>query len=111
MATPMTPAQMLKALRAEGVTIKEWSGWRDRCRCHSGSHEKGIGPTGPMPFPGLQVWCRPAKPVGKLAHPHSGRTEAPPINPVNRVNPVRASVNRAIPRSGGPAHSPVLELF
>ena len=46
MATPMTPAQMLKALRAEGVTIKEWSGWRDRCRCHSGSHEKGIGPTG-----------------------------------------------------------------
>ena len=46
MAAPMTPAQMLKALKAEGVDVVEWPGWRDRCRCHSGSHEKGKKPTG-----------------------------------------------------------------
>lgn len=44
MATPLTPDQLLAALRAEGLAPVELSGWRDRCRCHDGSHEKG-GPT------------------------------------------------------------------
>lgn len=41
MATPPTPSQLLAALKAEGLTVKEYAGWRDRCRCHDGSHEKG----------------------------------------------------------------------
>ena len=43
MAKPMTPNQLLAALKAEGLTVVEYIGWRDRCRCHSGSHEKNIG--------------------------------------------------------------------
>lgn len=43
MATPMTPTQLLTTLRAEGLTVKEYTGWRDRCRCHTGSHEKNEG--------------------------------------------------------------------
>ena len=41
---PLTPDQLLTALRAEGLTVREFPGWRDRCRCHNGSHAKG-GPT------------------------------------------------------------------
>jgi len=44
MANPMTPDQLLKALRNEGLTVREYAGWRDRCRCHNGSHAAG-GPT------------------------------------------------------------------
>ncbi|GGS82077.1 peptidoglycan recognition protein family protein [Streptomyces griseoviridis] len=32
MATPLTPEQWLKALRAEGVTVQEYPGWRTRER-------------------------------------------------------------------------------
>lgn len=45
MATPMTPSQRLAAYRAEGIKIVEIPGWRDRCRCHDGSHERGERPT------------------------------------------------------------------
>ena len=44
MATPLTPDRLLTALRAEGLTVREYPGWRDRCRCHTGSHQAG-GPT------------------------------------------------------------------
>lgn len=33
MSKPMTPDQMLTALRAEGLTVREYTGWRGRCRC------------------------------------------------------------------------------
>lgn len=41
MTTPMTPAQMLKAYKAEGLTVKEYEGWERRCRCcpDSGPHQ------------------------------------------------------------------------
>lgn len=41
MATPMTPDQLLTALRAEGLTVVEYAGWRNRCRCCSGNHKPG----------------------------------------------------------------------
>ena len=43
MAKPMTPDQLLKALRDEGLTVHEYPGWRDRCRCCPGDHR----PNGP----------------------------------------------------------------
>ena len=46
MATPLTYDQLVAALKTEGLTVQLWPGSRDRCRCHSGSHDKGIGPTG-----------------------------------------------------------------
>ena len=46
MSKPLTPTQLLAALKAEGLTVREYSGWRDRCRCHAGSHERGQRPTG-----------------------------------------------------------------
>jgi hypothetical protein len=33
MSTPMTPDQTLAAYKAEGLTVKEFPGWRTRCRC------------------------------------------------------------------------------
>ena len=46
MATPMTPNQLLTALKAEGLTVKEYSGWARRCRCcpDTGPHN----PDGPF---------------------------------------------------------------
>lgn len=46
MATPLTPQTLLDLLRAEGLDVVEHPGWRDRCRCHDGSHERGERPTG-----------------------------------------------------------------
>ncbi|WP_175409935.1 peptidoglycan-binding protein [Streptomyces sp. TRM64462] len=37
MATPLTPAQLLAALRAEGVTVVEHPGWRTHHRNHTGA--------------------------------------------------------------------------
>lgn len=41
-----TPQQIVDGLRAAGLTVVEMPGWRDRCRCHVGSHEQRIRPTG-----------------------------------------------------------------
>lgn len=41
MAKALTPDQLLAALKAEGLTVVEVPGWRDRCRCHAGSHAAG----------------------------------------------------------------------
>lgn len=45
MAKPMTPAQIKKALKAEGLTVREYAGWEKRCRCcpDSGPHNP-VGP-------------------------------------------------------------------
>ncbi|MFE3021127.1 peptidoglycan-binding protein [Streptomyces sp. NPDC059256] len=37
MATPLTPARLLAALRAEGVTVVEHGGWRTHHRNHAGA--------------------------------------------------------------------------
>lgn len=41
MAAPLTPDQLISALRLEGLSVVEIPGWRDRCRCHLGSHSAG----------------------------------------------------------------------
>lgn len=41
MAAPMTYDQIVKALKAEGCTVVQYAGSRDRCRCHTGSHAAG----------------------------------------------------------------------
>lgn len=46
MAQPLTPSQILAALRSSGLDVYEMPGWRDRCRCHNGSHERGESPSG-----------------------------------------------------------------
>lgn len=33
MADPMTPDQMLAAFKAEGIKVREYPGWKTRCRC------------------------------------------------------------------------------
>lgn len=43
MATPLTPSRLLAVLKAEGLVVREYTGWRDRCRCHTLSHEDGLG--------------------------------------------------------------------
>lgn len=43
MATPLTPTALLATFKAEGIAVREYSGWRDRCRCHTGGHEDGVG--------------------------------------------------------------------
>lgn len=43
MATPLTPSALIAVLKAEGIVVREYTGWRDRCRCHTGSHEDGVG--------------------------------------------------------------------
>lgn len=43
MATPLTPSALKAVYVAEGIVVREYPNWRDRCRCHTGSHEKGIG--------------------------------------------------------------------
>lgn len=48
MAAPLAPQVLLDALRGEGLTVVEYPGWRDRCRCHSGSHERGEGTRKPF---------------------------------------------------------------
>ncbi len=51
MADPMDYDTLKKVLVAEGLTVREYSGSRDRCRCHSGSHAAGgakIRPWGPI---------------------------------------------------------------
>lgn len=40
MSYPMTADQTLRAFKAEGIKVREYPGWRDRCRCHEGSHER-----------------------------------------------------------------------
>lgn len=42
----LTPTQILSALKGAGLDVYETPGWRDRCRCHSGSHERHENPTG-----------------------------------------------------------------
>ena len=42
----LTPTQILSALKSAGLDVYETPGWRDRCRCHSGSHERHENPTG-----------------------------------------------------------------
>lgn len=67
MAKPMTPSQRLAAFKAEGIKLVEMPGWRDRCRCHDGSHERGERPTG-----------RPWGPVnGAMIH-HTGSDTSNP---------------------------------
>lgn len=48
MAAPLTTDQLLATLKKwltpASVPLVEYRGWRDRCRCHTGSHEKGVGP-------------------------------------------------------------------
>lgn len=51
MATPYTYDQIIKALKAEGLVVHEYTGARDRCRCHTGSHAAGgtkVRPWGPF---------------------------------------------------------------
>lgn len=51
MATPYTYDQIIKALKAEGLVVHEYTGSRDRCRCHTGSHAAGgtkVRPWGPF---------------------------------------------------------------
>ena len=36
-----TASQIVAALRGAGLVVHETPGWRDRCRCHSGSHARG----------------------------------------------------------------------
>lgn len=47
---PPTPSQILlaaqRAAARVGVKVYEYPGWRDRCRCHDGSHERGEQPNG-----------------------------------------------------------------
>lgn len=43
---PLTPTEILTALKGAGLDIYEMPGWRDRCRCHTGSHELGVGRRG-----------------------------------------------------------------
>ncbi len=40
---PLTPTEILAALKGAGLDIYEMPGWRDRCRCHTGSHEMAVG--------------------------------------------------------------------
>lgn len=46
MAVPMTAAQILTAFKAEGLTVREYPGWKRACRCcpDSGPHK----PAGPF---------------------------------------------------------------
>lgn len=39
----LTPSEILAALTGAGLDVYQMPGWRDRCRCHTGSHERGIG--------------------------------------------------------------------
>lgn len=55
MATPLSNDALLAALKAEfkqsGTKLIEVPGWRQRCRCHTGSHELGgpkVRPWGPF---------------------------------------------------------------
>lgn len=51
MAAPLSTTQLRTALIAEGLTVVEYVGWRDRCRCHTGSHQAGgatVRPWGPI---------------------------------------------------------------
>lgn len=41
--TPLTPTEILAALKGAGLDIYQMPGWRDRCRCHTGPHEQGVG--------------------------------------------------------------------
>lgn len=43
MAPQIPPDKLLQILRAEGLTVVEYTGWRDRCRCHTGSHSSAGG--------------------------------------------------------------------
>lgn len=57
MGIPLTPDQILSALREAGLNVYETPGWRDRCRCHNGSHERGESPSGRAwgPFNGITL--------------------------------------------------------
>lgn len=46
MANMPTPNQLLAAARATGFPVVEMAGWRGRCRCHNGNHERGERPAG-----------------------------------------------------------------
>ena len=39
----LTPTEILAALTGAGLDVYQMPGWRDRCRCHTGSHERGVG--------------------------------------------------------------------
>mgnify|MGYP001566429243 CR=1 FL=1 len=47
--TMISPAEIVSALRAEGLTVVVMPGYYDRCRCHNGSHARGERPSG-RPF-------------------------------------------------------------
>ena len=42
--TVLTPREIERVLRDAGLTVTVMPGYYDRCRCHTGSHEKGVGP-------------------------------------------------------------------
>lgn len=46
MAPFPAPQAIVDGFRSAGLTVVELDGWRDRCRCHAGSHEKRVQPTG-----------------------------------------------------------------
>jgi hypothetical protein len=50
MAGTPTPQQLLDHLHLWQIPLVETSGWRDRCRCHDGSHERGERPRSGNPF-------------------------------------------------------------
>ena len=39
----LTPTEILAALTGAGLDVYQMPGWRDRCRCHTGSHERSVG--------------------------------------------------------------------
>lgn len=61
MANPLSYDQILAAFRWAGINYREYTGSRDRCRCHSGSHAAG----GPL----VRAW---GPNVGTLVHITAG---------------------------------------
>lgn len=61
MGAPLSYDQITAAFRWAGITYREYSGSRDRCRCHNGSHAAG----GPL----IRAW---GPIVGTLVHITAG---------------------------------------
>lgn len=58
-----TPQQIVDAFRAAGLTVHEMPGWRGRCRCHNGSHEKRESPSRDWQTPKGITWHHTAGPT------------------------------------------------
>jgi len=63
----MTPTELLAVAKSTGRPVREYPGWRDRCRCHDGSHERAERPSG-------RVWGLAV--IGTLVHITAGNLGA-----------------------------------